>query len=92
MKPQRKFTTLWSLLEDLRFVRAGILLGLSVLLILFALSLRGQGLAIESEHRMTAVETKLDDLTWQVRLLMGGVAGLVGETAIRLMKRRDNGD
>ena len=44
--------------------------------------------AVSAEHRLTALETSLEGLRWEVRSVLAGVAGLVAEAVFRLTAKR----
>lgn len=87
-----------------QLVRGGVCIGLSVMcLICLVISLTGQGIlekdveaeSIAAEHRLTALETKMDlqaaeihDVRQTQWLILLALAGLTGETGIRVLKKR----
>lgn len=40
------------------------------------------------EHRLTALETTVENNTWLLKSSLLGIAGLVGEAALRIFRRR----
>ena len=45
--------------------------------------------AVGLEHRLTVVETNVDEMRWELRALLGGLGGLLVEAVMRLSKRRE---
>ena len=43
--------------------------------------------AITAEHRLTVLETSLEDIRWELRLVLGALAGLLVDAAVRLTRR-----
>jgi hypothetical protein len=77
-----------------RLMRAGAFFGVGFLLLASAVSVLAQ-MELTTEHRITSLETKQDDLARDIAEMktlnfvgLFGTAGLCGEAGIRLVKKK----
>lgn len=84
-----------SFLFAFRLMRAGAFFALALMMLFTAVALLAQPDPVTTEHRITTLETKMDEVVEQIADLkqyllygMAGTAGLCGEAGIRLVRRK----